>query len=61
MVCQISGQDNVSYEIRKLYWHFFDQKGLFMLFLSEQKVTAEISVLTRILSVTAILTIALHC
>ena len=41
---QISGQDNLSYKIRKSYW---------------QKVTLEIFVLTRVLWVTAVLTTAL--
>ena len=57
IVCQISGQDNASYEIQKSCWHFFR----IIKFCLEQKATLEIFVLTRVLFVTAVLTIALRC
>ena len=50
-MCQISGQDNVSGSFRS--------KVFISVFQSEQKVIVEIFVLTRVLFVTAILTIAL--
>ena len=57
IVCQISGQDNVSYKIQKLA--FSDQKVLFLLFKLKEKLTVKIFVLTRVLFVTRIITIAL--
>ena len=32
IVCQISGQDNVSYKIQKSYWHFQSKKFGFFCF-----------------------------
>ena len=58
IVCQISGQDNVSCKIQKLYWHFQIKSFCFCVSIAE-KVVVEIFVLTRVLFVTAILTIAL--
>ena len=57
-MCQISGQDNVS---RKIQNHIgiFRLKVFVSVFQSEQKVIVEIFVLTKVLCVTAILTIAL--
>ena len=55
---QISGQDNVSYKIQK-YIGIFRSKVFIPVFQSYQTVIVEIFVLTRVLFVTAILTIAL--
>ena len=66
IVCQISGQDNVSYKFRKSYGHFQIKKFCscplcfcFLLFQLEQKITVEIFVLPRVLFIAAISTIAL--
>ena len=56
-VCQISGRDNVSYNNQNSYWYF----QIKVLFMSDQKVTVKIFVLTRVLFVTAILTSVLRC
>ena len=57
-MCQISGQDNVSYKIQNDIG-IFRSKVFVSVFQSEQKVIVEIFVLTRVLFVTAILTITL--
>ena len=57
-MCQISGQDNVSCKIQN-HIDIFRSKVFVSEFQSEQKVIVEIFVLTRVLFVTAILTIAL--
>ena len=58
IVCQISGQDNVSCKIQKSYWRFQIKSAGFCDSI-RAKVVVEIFVLTRVLFVTAILTIAL--
>ena len=57
-MCQISGQDNISCKIQTSYWHFQIKSFYFCVSIVE-KVIVEIVVLTRVLFVTAILTIAL--
>ena len=58
IVCQISGQDNVSWKIQKSYWHFLIKSFYFCVSIVA-KGYVEIFVLTRVLFVIAILTIAL--
>ena len=58
IVCQISGQDNVSCKIQN-HIDIFRSKVFVSVFQSEQKVIVKIFVLTRVLFVTTILTIAL--
>ena len=55
-MCQISGQDNVNCKIQN-HIGIFRSKVFVSAFQSEQKVIVEIFVLTRVLFVTAILTI----
>ena len=57
-MCHISGQDNVSSKIQN-HIGIFRSKVLVSVFQSEQKVIVEIFVLTRVLFLIAILTIAL--
>ena len=60
MVCQMSAQDNVSYEFRTSYLHFRSKSGVFVVLIGA-KVIDKIFVLTRVLFVTTSLTIVLRC
>ena len=63
ILCQISGQDNIGYKFQNHIGTFRSKSFVFVVFviLIGKKITVEILVLTKVLFVTAILTIALRC